>query len=203
MDLRESTEVEPLTGTWRKAPAVVVWLFFLAAIGTTLCSVQWREGRLLSWDSRSYQLYLTASIVHRDLLRMEHLRVKEPHGRIHYGEQHAINRHDATGNVTNKYPMGTALFQAPFFLLAHAYCLLFDPTAATDGFSPPYQLSAAIASAFWAAIGLWYTDQRKAHRAQPFPDRLRDQLVLLRHPWCGLLTSVRFLSDRLRPVHHR
>lgn len=153
MDLREGTEVGR-----RRPVAAACLLFLLAAALTSVCSQGWRTGRLLSWDSRSYQLYLTGAVVHQDLLTMTAIQqVDSTTGRVHYGEQNALIWLPPTRTAVNKYPIGPALFQAPFFLMAHGYCLLFKPDAITDGFGPPYQLATAFASACWATLGLWIT----------------------------------------------
>jgi len=54
------------------------------------------------------------------------------------------------GNTLNIYHIGVAMLEAPFFLMAHAYALLFDyePT----GFTKPYVLSIFVAGASYLSL---------------------------------------------------
>ncbi len=62
-----------------------------------------------------------------------------------------------TGYTFNNWQIGQALLFLPFFLIGHALALLYGalgyPVAA-DGYSAPYYLSTAIASATWGFAGL-------------------------------------------------
>ncbi|HEY0975914.1 MAG TPA: hypothetical protein VGE21_00475 [Flavobacteriales bacterium] len=151
----------------RPVPAACL-LFLVLAIGSTLKDDAWREQRLLTWDSCSYQLYLAGALV-GDPFHMAHLRKVEPSGFVWFGEQNALQYVPERGTAYNKFPIGPALFQAPFFLCAHAYCLLFDHTEVPDGYSPPYQLSAAIASACWACCGLLLLGRFLQRWTDPWP----------------------------------
>lgn len=51
----------------------------------------------------------------------------------------------------NKYPMGVALLQAPFFLAAHVFA---KARGEGTGYSKPYYLSAKAGTAFYSAFGL-------------------------------------------------
>lgn len=55
--------------------------------------------------------------------------------------------------VRTKYPIGTALLQAPFFLVAHAYALI--GTELPNGFSSPYIYAVQLAGITWGSIGLF------------------------------------------------
>ena len=52
-----------------------------------------------------------------------------------------------------KYPVGTAVLMAPFFLAAHLFALLLTPEAA-DGYSVIYQYATAFAALFYCIAGL-------------------------------------------------
>ncbi len=52
-----------------------------------------------------------------------------------------------------KYPVGTAVLMAPFFLAAHLFALLLTPQAA-DGYSMIYQYAIAFAALFYCVAGL-------------------------------------------------
>lgn len=74
-----------------------------------------------------------------------------------------------TGQVVDKYTMGVAILQMPFFLLAHVITLLFCPEIA-DGFSIFYQLSNIASGCFYYFLGSIciyrlakkYTDEKSA-----------------------------------------
>ena len=65
-----------------------------------------------------------------------------------------------------KYPVGTAVLMAPFFLAAHLLALLLTPEAA-DGYSVIYQYATAFAALFYCIAGLillYLILQRYYHR---------------------------------------
>jgi hypothetical protein len=59
-----------------------------------------------------------------------------------------------TGQFADKYPIGVAMLQSPFFALAHVYCLI-SGQYPSDGFSPPYLFVVGFSSLFYAVWGLW------------------------------------------------
>lgn len=63
----------------------------------------------------------------------------------------------ATGRLPNKYPIGTAIFLAPFFALAHVLALLLQKlgfSVQPDGYGSLYQLSAGFGSLLYAFAGI-------------------------------------------------
>jgi len=60
-----------------------------------------------------------------------------------------------SGKVAVKYPLGVAMLETPFFLLAHVYCLI-GGTHLADGFSAPYSWTIAFSSLFFAVLGLFF-----------------------------------------------
>ena len=61
----------------------------------------------------------------------------------------------ANGKRLNKYAVGTCIFELPFFLAAHLYCLALNQYPA-DGYSLPYCLAGVLATVFWVILGLIY-----------------------------------------------
>src|ERR1700730_5054663 len=62
-----------------------------------------------------------------------------------------------TGHLDNHFTVGPAMLWAPFLLLAHGGVLLaraFGSHLAADGFTAPYRLAMALATAFWGFLGL-------------------------------------------------
>lgn len=61
---------------------------------------------------------------------------------------------DDDGNFINKYPIGVAILQTPFFIVTDIFYKIFTPELA-DGFSIGYQISSAIATLFYFFVGIW------------------------------------------------
>jgi hypothetical protein len=63
-----------------------------------------------------------------------------------------------TGHLDNHFTVGPAFLWSPFLLLAHAGVLLaraFGSSVAADGFSAPYRLAMAFATALYAFLGIF------------------------------------------------
>lgn len=128
--------------------------FLIAAVWVAFNTRRWNHREVLQWDTDGYYLYLPATLIHHDPLHLAFLD-SVPRGSFppdyRFGQGALLIRN--TGRYSNKYTMGVAFFELPFFLAAHAYCSAFAPAGA-DGYSPPYHLAVAMASAFWAWLGL-------------------------------------------------
>jgi hypothetical protein len=62
-----------------------------------------------------------------------------------------------TGHLDNHFTVGPAILWTPFLLVAHLGVLLaraFGSSVAADGFSAPYRITMAIATAFYGLLGL-------------------------------------------------
>jgi hypothetical protein len=110
-------------------------------------------GNILSWDVFGYYLYLPLKFIYHDL-------------GIHHEEviQSIIEQYKSTGTFYQalkmpdgqyvmKYPMGMAVFYAPFFFIGHLIATLFKLN--TDGFSAPYQLSILAGGMLYSLFGIW------------------------------------------------
>lgn len=65
-----------------------------------------------------------------------------------------------TGKVANKYPVGWALFHAPWFGLGHGTSLMlekFEIDVRTDGYGKVYERFVYAGSVVYALLGLWLT----------------------------------------------
>ena len=129
-------------------------MFLIAAVWVTLNTRRWNHREILQWDTDGYYLYLPATLIHGDPLNLAFLDSIPP-GKFpnNYRFGQGAFFVESTGRYCDKYSMGTAVFELPFFLGAHAWCALFSPGEA-DGYSPPYHLAVALASAFWPWLGL-------------------------------------------------
>lgn len=110
----------------------------------------------LSWDAANYYLYLPATVIYHDVGKLEFYSPLVKKYSINNNEdKYGLFPQELTGRILNKYAVGTAFFELPLFLAAHAYCKIntFYPP---DGFSPPYRLSISLSGLMWLLIGLWY-----------------------------------------------
>ena len=55
--------------------------------------------------------------------------------------------------LVTKYPLGVAIMEAPFFLIAHCYAILFNLEA--NGYSAIYQASISIAASFYGVLAIF------------------------------------------------
>lgn len=105
-------------------------------------------------DKSGYHLYLPALFIFNDLAKLEFYGYIDA-GYAPTGEhkEYELNPLEG-GNKANKYPIGVAVHETPFFLAAHAFTLMygfFPP----DGYSKPYEWGAIISNLFWAVCGLF------------------------------------------------
>lgn len=118
------------------------WLLWgpIFAVGLFLFLASLRVGKshdAIVGDAVGYYLQLQSVVVDGDLDYGNQLR------------QHAwALERTRTGKYANMYPAGTAVLDAPFFLVGRAVA------GGGDGFSPAEQIGFALGSIFWAAVGL-------------------------------------------------
>jgi hypothetical protein len=67
-------------------------------------------------------------------------------------------RPSPNGKLVNKYPIGVALLQSPFFAAAHIFCSV-TAAAPADGFSKPYVLLAGLSTLFFVLCGLFLLEK--------------------------------------------
>jgi len=104
-------------------------------------------------EGLGYYSYLPALFIYQDAS----FQFMDEATASHYPDQHGskiwvVNMHE--DSQMNKYLPGASILMAPFFGVAHAYCLLSDSTA--DGYSMPYQYAIAIAGIFYLILGLFF-----------------------------------------------
>ncbi len=116
----------------------------------------WQDRITVNWDPSGYYLYLPAAFIYHDVGKLQ----------FYPGitQKYSLNNHDISygiyaqpeGMKLNKYPVGTGLFELPFFLVAHWYCIsLANTPHAIDGYSFPYMESVILAGVFWVIAGLY------------------------------------------------
>lgn len=135
-------------------------LAFLAVffIVSGLYSKQWWQQSRQIGDGLGYYVYLPSVLIHRDLgvydKTMAALRKYTPSAPDFSADIYGF-RKSPIGKLANKYPVGPAILQGPFFMIGHFYAKFIGGYDA-DGFSRPYQISAFFSTLFYVLIGLWF-----------------------------------------------
>jgi len=114
--------------------------------------LQYNE-RVIQADGLGYYTYLPAAFIYGDL-NFEFTDTLQTEFYVHK-EAHAGIIRDVNERSVNKYFVGTAIAQAPFFLMAHMLALNSDHYAA-DGYSGIYQKTIFYAALFWTMMGLYF-----------------------------------------------
>lgn len=132
--------------------AICISAFVLIYISFNMS--KWRQENLLIWDCANYYLYLPATIVYKDLGKLAFYKKTADKyfingGNAYYGLFY-IEKND---RFLNKYAVGTCLFELPFFLAAHVYCLA-NPHYPPDGYSKPYLFAVAMGYLITVLLGL-------------------------------------------------
>lgn len=121
---------------------------------------QKRVGNIYHQDAAGYYLYLPSAFIYDDLrhpsfhTEMDALR-----------DWYLLSLEN--GRTLNKYSMGVAILELPFFALAHTVALVSSYPA--DGYSLPYQMGGVLSNVFWVFIGLFLL--RRFLLSQGFQDR--------------------------------
>ena len=115
---------------------------------------------LVGGDGVGYYAYVRALVVQHNL-RFENdwLHSSSPFiGRTIGADGRIGSEYTTTGHLTNRYSVGPSLLWAPFLVPVH---LVLEPLAKfgvavrRDGFSMPYFLTCAFATALYGFLGLW------------------------------------------------
>jgi len=119
-----------------------------------------RASTLHGWDSSFYYFWLRSLLLDGDVDFSNDAALTptlSEAGRAMALEQ--SNRTDS-GLVRNKYPLGWALFHAPFFLAAHGASLTLAELGAdlrVDGYGRVYELFIYCGSLLYAALAMWFS----------------------------------------------
>jgi len=99
-------------------------------------SIQVKHEYILSSDGRGYYNYLPYTFIKHDVAHMD-WSIRQPNG-----------------NTRNKFTMGVAILEMPFFFGAHVYSLIGGHPA--DGYSLPYTYALLISVAVYVFLGLYF-----------------------------------------------
>lgn len=107
---------------------------------------------LIQADGRGYYEYLPATFIYHDL-QLNYLDTLQSDFYDNDLMAGSFYPRLENGKRFDKYFIGTAVLQAPFFALGHTWAKL-SKTHDESGFSKPYQLSIYIAALFYTFLGL-------------------------------------------------
>ncbi len=124
------------------------------------------KDNIYQWDVSGYYIYLPAIFIHHDVGRMDVYKATNEKYRLSGTVSDYGFFEQPTGKRTNKYTLGCAVLQLPFFLIAHAYCHL-SAAYTPDGYTYPYQFAGIFSGILWTAIGLLFL---RGFLRQYFPD---------------------------------
>ena len=130
------------------------WLLLLLIVASALATFHIYGNHLNALPIRSdgfgYYAYLPSVFIDHDL-SLSSARNNIPFGQLH---NYGILLSPKTGRYIDKYAIGTAVLQAPFFLVAHALSgpLGFSP----NGYSTPYQVANVASAVFYLCLGVYF-----------------------------------------------
>jgi hypothetical protein len=133
---------------------LTVWLIGFAFVYILFNRIEWAQNRIFNWDISGYYMYLPAIFIYQDLENVSFF--PEINGKYKLSgdvSYYGLYKQEKTGFRVNKYPVGVAIFEAPFFFFGHWLTIIRGDQPA-DGFSIYYQLSVWLATVFWVIMGL-------------------------------------------------
>jgi hypothetical protein len=134
----------------------IIIIYVLLCLFVTT-NIHWGKNKwqnIVEADARGYYAYLPAVFIYQDLNfyfydSIEKAKYFNANWTVDY-------RAHTDDGIVNKYFCGTAIAQAPFFLVAHA--LTYLTGGEPDGYSRIYMLLITIAALFYLFIGLLFAD---------------------------------------------
>lgn len=134
---------------------LAVFIFILAALLVDFSAHKWKKNEVFNYDVYGYHNYLPAIFIYHDITEykfLDSIEVKyRPTGDKFY--KYGLTEAPKTHYLCNQYPIGVALFQLPFFAVAHTWATLThqDPP---DGYSSPYQHATVLSTLLFATLAL-------------------------------------------------
>lgn len=154
----------------KKAPydlLFILLVYILSASNLNWGGERWKD--IIASDGKGYYAYLPALFIYKDSQFGFHDSIEKKYYSPMTWSEYRVQ--DGAGGTVNKYFIGTALLQLPFFLAGH---LIATGTAApVDGYSFPYQCMINLAGIFYALAGLWMIrNLLKGYGIKPLPQSL-------------------------------
>jgi hypothetical protein len=154
------------------------WIITIA-VSLVYYGTQGKESYSLYGDALGYYLYLPSTFIYHNHKNITELPADR--GITHYiigavagtGE----GRVSPKGYPLNQYTYGTALMEAPFFFIAHAWELATGAQA--NGFSTSYRAAIGVSTLVYAALGLWLVYRLLRKKFSPQIASIATALLLL------------------------
>jgi hypothetical protein len=147
--------LEPVRALSKREKAlVIVFLLTLPLVNP------WVRG-----DGVGYYAYIHALLIRGDLHFENEWLAANPSfaaGRVDQSGHLRPDQYTPTGYVANAWSVGPSILWAPFLISVHAAVVLLNSLGANiaaDGFSTPYVLTMALATAFYGFLGIFFSYQ--------------------------------------------
>lgn len=136
-------------------PVFAVVVAIVTIVFAIFCNTFFDKWEFIRSDGGGYYIYLPAIAIDRDIsLNTTILRVADLHGEdAHIGKEYFGLRYVSDNTWIDKYPVGIALVEAPFFVAADTLTVISG--GVRDGYSPLYQWGVALAAMCYLQIGLF------------------------------------------------
>ena len=146
-----------MKSNWLKPSGIIIIIVALL-MTTILSNLRWHGEdwkTTLGSDARGYYATLPATFIYGDLNYgfFEEIELKKYFNSNQMFDYRSIQE----GGVTNKFYCGTAIAEAPFFLLGHLCSHINDKD--TDGYSWYYMIFISLSGVFYLMLGLIYTNK--------------------------------------------
>lgn len=128
----------------------LILIFFL--VNSSIFSE--RRNEFIDGDGSGHYAYLPALLLNKSVDFTPVYEAEKLHKSADYVGH---NYHQQNGVTINKFTCGTALMQAPFFLLAYLLSLALG--LPLDGYGLVFQYAVGVAGVFWLTVGLWFLVQ--------------------------------------------
>jgi hypothetical protein len=139
----------------KTAPYISVILFFIVSLCVVFNFAKWKKNKVFQFDVYGYHNYLPALLIYNDITQYNYLDSIEKKYRPTHDDfyKYGLYEVEKTKNLCNQYPIGVALFQLPFFTIAHLWTktTLQD---VPDGYSSPYQHATVFSTLLFATLAL-------------------------------------------------
>lgn len=131
---------------------IIILIEVICASNVKWGNDRWKE--MVSFDGKGYYAYLPAFFIYHDL----HFNFKNEIEKKYSSPRNYYEYRVAAGEgIINKYFVGTAISQLPFFMVAHGITILTGGSA--DGYSYFYMIFISIASIFYSIVGLFFLEK--------------------------------------------
>jgi len=135
----------------------IIFLFALVCVIIVFNEDKPHKNQFAS-DTGGYYLYLPAIFIYHDIGKLSFYDKIDSQYNHPFDKNCTLYKNNTNDHLLNKYPAGVAVFEFPFFITAHLYCLItgqYQP----DGYSLPYQLGGLFSNIFWVIVGLLFLRQ--------------------------------------------